>query len=54
MVETIAPALDKMDRLRQLAAQILSEHTNQDERCAVCDCAFPCDQAVLAEHNLAL
>ena len=32
----------------------LDEHTNQAGLCAVCGTAFPCDSAVLAEHNVAL
>jgi hypothetical protein len=54
MTETLTPPRDELDQLRQLAAQVLSEHTNQNDRCATCGCAFPCEQAVLAEHNLAL
>ncbi len=37
-----------------LAVEVLNGHTNNRGLCAVCGCAFPCRQAVLAEHNLAL
>lgn len=43
--------------LRQLAANaasVLNEHVNDHGRCAACGCAWPCESAVLAEHNLAL
>lgn len=35
------------------AARVLDEHLNADGLCAVCGCAWPCERAVLAEHNLA-
>ena len=52
MVETITEA--EIDALHQLATVVLNEHTNDHDLCAVCGCAFPCERAVLAEHNLAL
>ena len=45
---------DEIDALIRLATRVLNEHRNDHELCAVCGCAFPCDRAVLAEHNLAL
>ncbi len=43
-----------IERLAQLATVALNEHTNDYGLCAVCGSAFPCERAVLAEHNLAL
>jgi hypothetical protein len=56
MVDTMtAPDVEhELDALRQLATVVLNEHTNDRGLCAVCGCAFPCERAVLAEHNLAL
>lgn len=56
MVETITEAepMTEVDALRQLATAVLNEHTNLRDLCAVCGCAFLCERAVLAEHNLAL
>jgi hypothetical protein len=44
----------KIVELAQLASSVINEHINHDGVCAVCGCAFPCDRAVLAEHNLAV
>ncbi|WP_019985228.1 MULTISPECIES: hypothetical protein [unclassified Streptomyces] len=44
----------EVEALHQLATVVLNEHTNDHDLCAVCGCAFPCERAVLAEHNLAL
>ncbi len=42
-------------RLAQPATVALNEHVNERVWCAVCEgAAFPCDSAVLAEHNAAL
>lgn len=56
MVETITPAevRSEIEALHQIAAVVIVEHTDHEGLCAVCGCAFPCTQAVLAEHNLAL
>lgn len=56
MVETITEIglSAEMDALHQLATVVLNEHTNDHDLCAVCGSAFPCERAVLAEHNLAL
>jgi hypothetical protein len=44
-----------LDRLHELAAAVLNEHTNDNGRCAACaGVASPCGLAVLAEHNAAL
>jgi hypothetical protein len=43
------------EQLAHIAATVLNAHTNHDGRCAVCaDAAFPCEYALLAEHNMAL
>jgi hypothetical protein len=44
-----------LDLLAHLAAAVLNEHVNADGHCATCrEAPFPCDSAVLAEHNIAL
>lgn len=43
--------------LRQLAANaasVLNEHVNDHGYCAACGYAWPCESAVLAEHDLEL
>ncbi|KWX00948.1 hypothetical protein TH66_05305 [Carbonactinospora thermoautotrophica] len=42
-----------LDLLRSTATVVLNEHVNAYGLCAVCGSAFPCERAVLAEHNLA-
>ncbi len=44
----------ELEILRGTAAVVLNEHTNDYGLCAVCGSAFPCERALLAEHNLAL
>jgi len=44
----------ELEHPAQLATVVLHEHINDDCLCAVCGCAFPCESAVLAEHNMAL
>ena len=48
--EPIPPELEAMIRL---ATQEFNDHTDDADLCAVCGCAWPCEHAVLAEHNLA-
>jgi hypothetical protein len=43
----------EIERLAHLATAVLNEHTNDNGLCAICGCAFPCESAVLAEHNVA-
>jgi hypothetical protein len=44
-----------IQHLGQLATAVLNEHVNDRGSCAACHGAtFPCDLAVLAEHNMAL
>jgi len=48
-------SLPDLDRLRALATTVLNEHLNDHGLCAVCvGEKFPCESAVLAEHNAAL
>lgn len=43
----------ELEALVSLATRALNEHTNDAVLCAVCGSAWPCERAVLAEHNLA-
>ncbi len=36
-----------------LTVRVLNTHTDHTGLCVVCGCAWPCERAVLAEHNLA-
>ncbi|MGH3924478.1 MAG: hypothetical protein ACRDTT_16730 [Pseudonocardiaceae bacterium] len=45
------PVLPEVEALISLATQALNEHTNHADLCAVCGCSWPCERAVLAEHN---
>ncbi|WP_239307896.1 MULTISPECIES: hypothetical protein [unclassified Frankia] len=56
MVETITDADigSGVEVLHRLATVVLNEHANDHGLCVVCGCAFPCERAVLAEHNPAL
>ncbi len=51
------PAADRFPpevlQLLKLAARVINEHVNDRGLCAVCGSAWPCEQAVVAEHNLA-
>jgi hypothetical protein len=42
-----------LEALSSLAVRVLNEHTNQAGYCTACRSAWPCEQASLAEHNLA-
>lgn len=55
-VETITSECLKpeIEALIALASKVLNEHQSDHGLCAVCGCDFPCECAVLAEHNLAL
>jgi hypothetical protein len=44
----------EIEQLIALATRVLNEHTNDHDLCAVCGSAFPCERAVLAEHNLSV
>lgn len=43
----------ELDALIGLATEALNTHVNDADLRAVCGCAWPCEWAVLAEHNLA-
>jgi hypothetical protein len=49
-----ASVTSDLERLAQLAVAILNRHVNDNGLCGVCGCDFPCESAVLAEHNAAL
>ena len=51
---SVASVTSDLERLAQLVIVILNEHINDGGSCAVCGCDFPCESAVLAEHNAAL
>jgi hypothetical protein len=44
-----------LEHLARLVAMVLIEHADNDGFCAACPgVAFPCELAVVAEHNIAL
>lgn len=46
---------DLLESLAHRASAVLNAHINNHGRCSVCaDVAFPCEHALLAEHNVAL
>lgn len=47
------PVPPEFEAMIKLATQALNEHTDDTGLCAVCGCTWPCERAVLAEHNLA-
>ena len=47
------PLDTEIEKLAQLASIVINQHTNHHGVCAICGSAFPCDRAILAEHNLA-
>ena len=51
-----APAVltPEFEALLSLATRVINDHVDDDGLCAVCGSAFPCERAVLAEHNLDL
>jgi hypothetical protein len=44
----------ELAQLCATAARTLDLHTSRDGLCADCGCTWPCERAVLAEHNLSL
>ena len=46
-------ALADCEALSSLTVTVLNEHTNHADLCATCGCAWPCERAVLADHNVA-
>jgi hypothetical protein len=51
--QTPEPVPPELEALISLATRALNEHTNETGRCVVCGCVWPCEHAVLAEHNVA-
>jgi hypothetical protein len=43
----------KLVQLISTAASVMNEHVNDQGLCAICGSAWPCERAVVAEHNLA-
>jgi len=41
-------------RLSATAIEVLDKHVGADGRCLACGTPWPCEQAQLAEHNLAV
>lgn len=57
--KTLTPdgALDPLpvlDRLGELAVEVFAHHLNSAEYCVICGTGWPCQQVVLADHNLAV
>jgi hypothetical protein len=51
----VAGAETRIERCARRAAAVLNTHTNRNGLCAACPgVPFPCEWAVLAEHNVAL
>lgn len=52
------PATDRFPpevmQLLVLATSVMNEHVNEQGLCVICGSAWPCERAVLAEHNLAV
>ena len=45
---------EELEQLAARASVVLNEHGNDHDLCAICGCAWPCEYAVLADHNLEL
>ncbi len=43
-----------LNQLHALAIKMINKHIDNDGACADCNSKWPCNHAVLAEHNLAL
>jgi hypothetical protein len=41
-------------KMAALATEVINEHTDCNGLCAVCGSAWPCQRAVVADHNLGL
>lgn len=42
----------ELDRLAELAIAVFTKHVSDADCCAVCGTGWPCEQVVLADHNL--
>jgi hypothetical protein len=47
------PVPPELEAMIALATQAINDHTDNAGLCAVCGSAWPCERAMLAEHNLA-
>jgi hypothetical protein len=57
--KTLAPSgaldpLPALDRLTEVAVAVFAEHLSCSECCVICGTGWPCEQVVLADHNLAV
>lgn len=43
----------KLAQLISTATSVINEHVDAQGLCAICGSAWPCERAVVAEHNLA-
>jgi hypothetical protein len=43
----------ELAQLIRTATRVIGEHVNDEGLCAICGSAWPCERAVVAEHNLA-
>lgn len=52
-----APDIDRFPpelvHLISTATSVMNRHVNDQGLCAICGSAWPCERAVVAEHNLA-
>jgi hypothetical protein len=51
---TVDQCRTPMQLLIALATRVINEHINEHAHCAACGAVWPCERAVLAEHNLAM
>jgi hypothetical protein len=45
--------LPKLAQLISTATSVINEHIDDQGLCAICGSAWPCERAVVADHNLA-
>jgi hypothetical protein len=50
MTERFPP---EVRQLLSTATRIIDEHVSEHGLCVICGSAWPCERAVVAEHNLA-
>jgi hypothetical protein len=43
-----------LDQMRSLATRVITEHLNHDGVCVACGRRWPCEQVILADHNVAV
>ncbi|MCP2245716.1 hypothetical protein LX86_004456 [Lentzea aerocolonigenes] len=46
--------LPALDHLSEIAIAVFETHLSHAERCVGCGTSWPCEQVVLAHHNLAV